>query len=303
MERLFSATSFPPEFIFGGLKGEIIDYVISSYMVNMSLIRLYYWHPSIQIHCGEAYQVIDEDKPFLHIHKVEAPGIYHAKFVIITTTEVLRLIVMTTNITNQLVENCLNDYYVVEIPKCKLSPMTPFVQGLNTFFATFGITFKKTIMQYDWRGIHAKLLMSLPNGVNHAMCWKNIRKPNTRGTAKITASTGMLGFDIKKILGVQKCTFCYLKDRQKRTDVNWLLYDLEHNKKTDKEGKPVQNYELEEIESIPFHIKRYEIEFIKKKKTKKWQIVTSANLTKQAWGTLKDPAKNVELGIAWNYKS
>lgn len=113
----------------------------------------------------------------------------------------------------------------------------------------------------------------------------------------------MLGFDIKKILGVQKCTFCYLKDRQKRTDVNWLLYDLEHNKKTNKEGKPIQNYELEEIESIPFHIKRYEIEFIKKKKIKKWQIVTSANLTKQAWGTLKDPAKNVELGIAWNYKS
>ena len=109
MERLFEADVLNPGLIFSGLRGEIIDYVISSYMVNMSIIRLYYWHPAIQIHCNRCYQAIRDDIKYVHIHELTDPGIYHAKFILITTTEMLRFIVTTANMTNQMIQNCRND--------------------------------------------------------------------------------------------------------------------------------------------------------------------------------------------------
>ena len=71
------------------------------------------------IFVGKVYNHLDEDvKTFVHVHS-QTPfgGIYHAKFVLITTDQCLRFIVMTTNITNQMVENCENDYYILDIPK------------------------------------------------------------------------------------------------------------------------------------------------------------------------------------------
>ena len=50
MEQSFTIDCLTPEFIFNGLNGEIIDYVISSYTLNMNLIYLYYWRPELQIH-------------------------------------------------------------------------------------------------------------------------------------------------------------------------------------------------------------------------------------------------------------
>ena len=88
MEQSFTIDCLTPEFVFNGLNGEIIDYVISSYKVNMKLIYLYYYHPALQIHCQEAFNGTGKED-FVHLHQVEEPGIYHAKFILIMTRDVL----------------------------------------------------------------------------------------------------------------------------------------------------------------------------------------------------------------------
>ena len=98
METALTSDAFSPELIFRGLKGNIIDYVISSYHVNVALILMYYYRPELQIHC-DSYTNGSGKEPFIHTHKLPKDGIYHAKFVLVTTTEACRLIIMTTNIT------------------------------------------------------------------------------------------------------------------------------------------------------------------------------------------------------------
>lgn len=300
MEQSFTIDCLTPEFIFNGLNGEIIDYVISSYKVNMKLIYLYYYHPKIQIHCQEVFNGTGKEE-FVYLHKVKEPGIYHAKFILITTKDVLKLIVMTTNITENIVQNCLNDYYVIMIPKTNLSVMTNFTTYLYQFFDAFNIKLKQGLMQYDWKHVKGKLLVSIPGKLSHGICFnKQIKLPkkNQKTRAIIRCASMMTGYDIKKVFHVKECIIEYLKDNPKGTLLG--IYDLEHNK--EKDGK-TDRYQIMTFESPqPFHYKRYVIEYQGKKKTRQYLIITSANLTRQAWGTIKYAAYNAELGIIWNSK-
>lgn len=300
MEQSFTIDGLPSNFIFGNLKGEIIDYVISSYEVNLSLIYLYYYHPALQIHCQTVHYGTGKET-FVHLHSVPGKGIYHAKFILITTTEMLRFIVMTTNITERLVKNCLNDYYVINIPKSTLGCPTQFTTYLYQFLDTFGIQLKSGLLQYQWKGIKGKLLVSIPGKTSHGICFKEqIRPPkrNSETTAIIRCSSMMCGYDIKKVIHVKRCIVEYMKENP---TIQLLgIYDLENN--YEKDGKTVR-YELVPFEpKEPFHYKRYNIEYKEKKKTRKYLIITSANLTRQAWGTSKYAAVNAELGIIWNSK-
>ena len=92
--------------------------------------------------------------------------------------------------------------------------------------------------------------------------------------------------------------FEYQKEYDRKPDFNWLLYDFKYNvnKKTGKD-----NYILKEIDSKPYHYKRYTVDYTYPTE-KRMLIITSANLTKQAWGSLKHPSVNAELGITWNSK-
>lgn len=300
MEQSFTIDCLTPEFIFNGLNGEIIDYVISSYKVNMKLIYLYYYHPKIQIHCQEVFNGTGKEE-FVYLHKVKEPGIYHAKFILITTKDVLKLIVMTTNITENIVQNCLNDYYVIMIPKTNLSVMTNFTTYLYQFFDAFNIKLKQGLMQYDWKHVKGKLLVSIPGKLSHGICFnKQIKLPkkNQKTRAIIRCASMMTGYDIKKVFHVKECIIEYLKDNPKGTLLG--IYDLEHNK--EKDGK-TDRYQIMTFESPqPFHYKRYVIEYQGKKKTRQYLIITSANLTRQAWGTIQYAAYNAELGIIWNSK-
>lgn len=300
MEQSFTIDCLTPEFIFNGLNGEIIDYVISSYKVNMKLIYLYYYHPKIQIHCQEVFNGTGKEE-FVYLHKVKEPGIYHAKFILITTKDVLKLIVMTTNITETIVQNCLNDYYVIMIPKTNLSVMTNFTTYLYQFFDAFNIKLKQGLLQYDWKHVKGKLLVSIPGKLSHGICFnKQIKLPkkNQKTRAIIRCASMMTGYDIKKVFHVKECIIEYLKDNPKGTLLG--IYDLEHNK--EKDGK-TDRYQIQAFESPqPFHYKRYVIEYQGKKKIRQYLIITSANLTRQAWGTTKYAAYNAELGIIWNSK-
>lgn len=294
MEKLFTSSAFLPEFIFGSLKGSIVDYILSSYMLNMRLVRMYYWRPEIQIHCGKVYNHLDEDvKTFVHVHsQTSFGGIYHAKFVLITTDQCLRFIVMTTNITNQMVENCENDYYILDIPK-SAKVRTNYTQNemiLKKYLEYMKICTKNDISDYEWEGVNAHLMVSLPGEVTHTMCWMMIHPESrsSKGRATIQTTTGQLKYDIKPLLGVQHCKFIY---GESSGTMDWLMYDLNSDA-----------YELEKAASTtPFHIKRYII-YYTQPAYEKWFIVTSANLTASAWGNAQRYCKNVELGIAWNCK-
>ena len=219
----------------------------------------------------------------------------------------LRLIVMTTNITEQLIQNCQNDYYIIDIPKSTRLANTENVQILNAYLDAFEIHMKKPIIQYDWTKVKGRLLVSIPNKTSHGICYQRIKqiqhesfskrigKPVKRmlGKATIMCSSGMLGYDIKPVLGLHEVKFQYVKIVDGMT---WMLYDLEHNK--DDKGK--DRYLIEEVKTTPFHFKRYTIEYSYQGMTSRWLIITSANLTRQAWGTNRYAAANAEFGIVWN---
>ena len=300
MEQSFTIDGLPSDFIFNGLKGEIIDYIISSYQVNLSLIYLYYYHPALQIHCQEAFNGTGKED-FVHLHTVPGKGIYHAKFILITTTEVLKFIIMTTNITEVCIKNCLNDYYVITIPKNKLGSPTQLTTYLYQFLDTYDIKLKSGLLQYQWKGISGKLLISIPGKISHGICFNEQIKPpkkNTESTAIIRCSSMMCGFNIKPILHVKRCIIEYMKED---SNIPLLgIYDLENN--IEKDGK-TSRYEIQPFETKEaFHYKRYIIEYKGKKTIRRYLIITSANLTRQAWGTTKYAAYNAELGIIWNSK-
>lgn len=314
MEYSVTSNALGTIILFRGLKGKIIDYKLSSYLVNMKLIYLYYDHPNIEIHCSKVYNGTGKETEInpetgtqkVYLHEVKEPGIYHSKFVIITTTEMMRFIVMTTNITEQLIENCWNDYHIIDIPKYSKMYNTENVQILNRYLDAFNIKLKMPIIQYDWTQVKSRILVSIPNVVSHGICYQRVKqiqldkfskelgKPVGRmlGKAIIRSSSGMLGYDIRSVIGAQECTFEYVTNTE---GMNWILYDLKNN---EIKGKP--KYQVKAIESEPFHFKRYTIDYSVQGKKSRWLIITSANLTRQAWGTTRYAAINAEMGIAWN---
>ena len=306
MEYTLCSNALSSSLIFENLKGEIIDYKLSSYIVNIKLIELYYFRPEIEVHCNKIYGELGNEK-YIHIHEIKEPGIYHSKFILITTTEMLRLIIMTTNITEQLIQNCQNDYYFIDIPKSNKMYNTENVKILNKYLDSFGIQMKMPIIMYDWSLVKSFLLISIPNKISHSMCFQKIKEiqknifskkynkiiKHLKGKTTIMTTTGMLGYDIRPVFSTKEIIFKYVKNPIK---MNWLLYDLEHNK--DEKGK--DKYKIEEIETKPFHFKRYIIEYKYRNDINKWLIITSANLTRQAWGTTKYTSLNAEFGIVWN---
>lgn len=253
---------------------------------------MYYWRPQIQIHCGKVYNHLESDlETIVHVHpQLPNGGIYHSKFVLLMTTECLRLVIMTTNITNQMVENCDNDYYVVDLPRrTARSDITWNEKVLSQYLRSVQITTKQCISDYEWDNVRGKLMASIPGVMTHTMCWKTIQPvTSTKGRAVIQTTTGQLKYDIRPLFGIQHCTYKYTDMTDK---MNWLVYDLE-----------TEHYELEHVYcERPFHYKRYII-YYTAPFYQKWIIITSANLSISAWGTYRGASRNTELGIAWNCK-
>ena len=155
---------------------------------------------------------------------------------------------------------------------------------------------------YDWTRVQGHLLVSIPNKTSHGICFQTIKhlqskkfgNARMKGKAVIQTSSGMLGYDIRTVLGAQDVTYQYVTNTN---GMNWILYDLNNNN-NDTKGKP--KYQTQEVQSEPFHFKRYTVEYTAHKKHSKWLIITSANLTRQAWGTERYVSMNAEFGIAWN---
>lgn len=282
MERLLTTGGLHPALIFGQLRGAVIDYVISSYELDMRLVRMWYFRPEIQIHCGRAYNYIPSDmNTIIHEHpQMSNGGKYHTKFILLTTDEMLRLIIMTTNMT-KMVQNVENDYYIMDIPKSDHENKTWNTDILSHYFNIVGIKTKVDIKQYAWEGVHGQILCSIPMYITHCQCWLKVQPiRGTKGCAVIKTSTGILNYDIKPLLGIQRCRFQYSETNQKLGIIDKLDSGY---------------YDLEVLERVqPYHQKLYII-YYTAPMYEKWYIITSANLTRSAWSNI-----NYEMGIAWN---
>ena len=285
MERLLTTSGLHPALIFGQLRGEVIDYVISSYELDMRIIRMWYYRPGVQIHCGRAYNYIPSDiGSIIHEHpQMRNGGKYHSKFILITTREMLRLIIMTTNMT-KMVQNVENDYYIADIPKSESVNRTWNTDLLNRYFSLVGVILKVDITQYAWQGIHGQLMCSLPMFITHSECWRQIQPMReTEGVATVKASTGVLSYDIRPVFGIQRCRFQYSKKNQNLGIIDKIDSGY---------------YEIEELkDAMTYHQKLYII-YYTAPVYEKWYIITSANLTKSAWSNI-----NYEMGVAWNCTS
>lgn len=285
MERLLTTSGLHPVLIFGQLRGEVIDYIISSYELDMRLVRMWYFRPGIQIHCGRAYNYIPSDmNTIIHEHpQMRNGGKYHTKFILITTAEMLRMIIMTTNMT-KMVQNVENDYYIMDIPKSDHENKTWNTSLLTQYFSLVDIKLKVNITHYAWEMVHGQLLCSIPSYITHQECWMQVQpRRETEGCAVIKTSTGILNYNIKPILGVQRCRFQYSKNNGNLGIIDKLDSGY---------------YDLEELERVmPYHQKLYII-YYTAPVYEKWYIITSANLTKSAWSNI-----NYEMGVAWNCTS
>ena len=92
MEEVLTATGFIPEIIWSGISDEVIDYRIISYMVDMNVIEKGFQHPKLQIYCGEVRNSREEHSN-VHCIKYDQ-GILHSKIIIVSTSTVLRIIIM-----------------------------------------------------------------------------------------------------------------------------------------------------------------------------------------------------------------
>ena len=94
--------SFCEEDIFFGLgvKPEIIDYVISSFDVDEDLIlkKFSSYIDKLRVHCS-LFKTKSKNMNYdwVHIHEVPNDGIWHCKFILVTTPDYLRLIITSAN--------------------------------------------------------------------------------------------------------------------------------------------------------------------------------------------------------------
>lgn len=293
MERVFSSTTFRPEIIFGGLTGNIIDYIISSYMLDMNLVRIHYWHPAIHCYAENVYNAIPEDESYYtELSSSTIDGKYHAKFVLITTDTMLRFIIMSTNITKQLIENNTNDYYVFDSPRIGKLETSHNCQLLQRYLRTFKIQIKESLNNYQWKHMHANFLVSIPNIMTHTECWRSLFKQCPKGRAVIQCPSGSLNYDIHESLGVQQILFKLPNEFQTDPRLNYFLIDGYPNYQN--KWLTLERFPLE----LPYHFKRYEIWTLHPKQH--WRILTSANMSRAAWGTKQYTCKNVEFGVCWN---
>ncbi|EAL47938.2 hypothetical protein EHI8A_086060 [Entamoeba histolytica HM-1:IMSS-B] len=258
-------------------------------MVNMNLIKIHYWHPNLIIHCNNAYNDTLDDQKYIIYHNLNNNGIYHAKFVLITTSRMLRLIIMSTNITNQLIQNCWNDYYILNIPFTSTPSTTKNTDLLNLFFTTYNINLKMSLSNYDWSNVHAILSVSIPNITSHTNCWNHLFPTQPHGSCIVQTPTAMLNYNLLDTLGLDNSTFnCpFDLDSRKNSDMSYfLINNLDKN----------TLYKLNYIHSsLPYHFKRYFIHTLNP--LADWFILTSANLTYYAWGSKYSPSRNAELDV------
>lgn len=287
MEELFTGEFFDPCIFLSGLNpDDIVDYVISSYTVNMSYIEAVFWHPNLRIYCDkksiETEHISDDERNRIHFIDV-GKGIYHPKFVLITTQNTLRLVITTCNFTKMIL-NCQNDYYRMTT---KLKTTNYNIQQENEyifsrFLKHYGIKLVNDITKYDWSGISARFLVNIPYGeYTHVGLYSQYTEGMHFDNVQIqTSAISFYGWDPLGTFRTDRIEYIYFENYGDFKELNCYAF-----------ANMIENERIKKIHkryNTPYHYKRYLIY----NNDKIYFILTSANFTRQAWlGT------NTELGI------
>lgn len=289
MEELFTTNFLDPSILFSELDpNDIIDYVISSYTVNMSFIHAFYWHPKLRVYCDKSANEAKTNPPDLdYVRYIQvATGIYHPKFVYITTSTTLRFVITTCNFTGMVI-NVTNDYYRLTL-KTARSPVennaNRNVQLLEKFFQTYGIAITRRPSEFNWSNVSARLLVNINDYTTHETLFKEYMLGERFNEVYVMCSAVSTKYaDFLELFNAGNLNFVYLENYAEFEKMG--IYSFQNA--VEKPGvRPItKRYEL------PYHVKRYWL----RNPRHELFILTSANLTPQAW--CKNGFKNVELGI------
>ena len=293
MEELFTGEFLDPCIFLSGLNpNDIVDYVISSYTINISYIEAILWHPNIQIYCDKknAHTEYIPKSISDHIHFIDAGrGIYHPKFILITTQNTLRLVITTCNFTKMIL-NCKNDYYRMTT-KLKSSNYTKEEENecvFDNFLKHYGIKLVNNVTKYDWSNISANILVNIPyTSLTHANYFNQYTNNMHFQNIQIqTSAVSFYGWNPLNVLKTDHIEYVYLENYKDFTELNCYTFlnmiETEHIKKITKHC------------TTPYHYKRYILHY----NDRSFFILTSANFTHQAWLGI-----NTELGIMIELKN
>lgn len=168
----------------------IVDYIISSYTIDIELVRTFYYRKELQVHCGIA-QKAKGDEPWIHVHDLsQYNGIYHVKFILVTTPRIVRFIWTSANFVFPMIRPesfkqssveksiCKNDFYFITLPLRveKSDLMNEFV---DIYHETNSCTVQKeksTKEQEDTLDDIIKLCSENSNEIENPYCNLNIFK-------------------------------------------------------------------------------------------------------------------------------
>lgn len=165
MFKLVTTFSLSFEDIFQDIPSDevIIDYIISSYTLDIQLIRSFFYRKELQAHCGIPIKM-KGDESWVHVHDLSRyNGIYHPKFVIITTPRIIRFIWTTANFVFPMIRPqvfkssniersiCKNDFYFITLPinQDKIDMVQRIVEREMEFREIEELISKHTINQLD----------------------------------------------------------------------------------------------------------------------------------------------------------
>lgn len=288
MEELLTTEFFDPGIILGGIDpNDIIDYVISSYTINLSYILALYWHPKLQIYCDESNRQKMPIKTDI-VHYITVPGgLYHAKFAIVTTKDLLRIVITTCNMT-AMIHECQNDYYRLTIPRVRseVTNSTSFnCKIFMAFLSHYCIRLTNSLDFYDWSGVSACFLLNVKT-TTYSNIYDTYTKDLKIETVHVQCSAVTTKyFNVNKLLHASDVYFIYPENHAEFQKMN--IYQFTNAVERQGVKKIIKSYK------IPSHVKRYLINC----GDRHFLIIGSANFTPQAWfGT------NAELGIIMELK-
>ena len=320
--------SFSEEDIFFGLgiNPEIIDYVISSFDVDEDLIlkKFSSYMEKLQVHCSK-FNTKSKNMNYywLHIHEIPNNGIWHCKFILVTTPDYLRLIITSANMITPMCSPYRNNTKFIsasKVQQCVLKQQTKSNTCINDFCI---LTLKRRDnfdMIYDRKDIsmNLELFEQFLDTYNIQLIMK-LDDYDTINIPQMTAitSTIVTQFNIKRLLRLEKCTIYYPLDTFDDKSINNKINVNSDKKEEVRKENSINGekqtkksiscfminikenpykYELHEVDNhTRYHVKRYKWKCIPDSITNKVEerfMFTSANFSSKAWNAI-----NVELGI------
>lgn len=197
-----------------------------------------------------------------------------------------------------MVENCDNEYYVFDSPRICQLQSTRNTELLNAYLRHYGIVLRESLNNYQWNDMNARFLISIPGVRTHTDCWRALFTKCPKGKAVIQCPSGSLNYDIHETLGVQQITFRVPNNWQ--TDQRCSFFLIDAYPTFNNKWLTLEHFDLQP-EDVGYHFKRYTIYTLHPQQM--WRIITSANMSRAAWGSRQCTAKNAEFGIAWPFRN